>query len=255
MPELEDQLLALGESLVWPPTPRIRFVLPVYGEVARSAGGAAGQRRIPRWAFAAAAVLLLVAALAFTWLGLHTTIYRVPNLQTPTPHSGGVLGSNLHLGNRVAGVADAQRQVSWQITVPSSLGPPDAVYVKLEKDGGPSQGEVTLVYATAPGVGPSAQTGVAVLVTEARGSVDENFFRKLLGPDSTVETVSFRGQTAFWISGHPHDFLFVGADGQVQQDTLRLATNTLILNLDGTVVRIEGDMSKDRALSIARSLG
>ena len=204
---------------------------------------------------AAAAVLLIVAALAFTWLGLHTTIYRVPNPPTPTPHSPGVLGANLDLGNHATNVADAQRQVSWTIAVPSALGRPDAVYVKLQKDGGPSQGEVTLVYATAPGVRASAITGVAVLVTEARGSVNETFFQKVLGPDATVEPVSFRGHGGYWISGHPHDFLFVDTNGQIQTETLRLATNTLLIDDNGTLVRVEGDMSREQALAIAGSLG
>lgn len=212
------------------------------------------RRGIPRWALAAAAILLIALLLAFTWLGLHTTIYRVPNLPTPTAHSPGPLGVNLNLGTPAASVADAQREVRWTITVPSALGRPDAVYVKLEKDGGPSQGEVTLVYASAPGVGSSSVTGVAVLVTEARGRVDETFFQKLLGPDAKLETVTFKGRTGYWISGHPHDFLFVGADGQVQDGTLRLATNTLIVELDGTLVRIEGDMTKDQALAVANLL-
>lgn len=246
MPELEDQLLALGESIAWPATPQMRArygftpaVLP-----------ARRRRAVPRWALAAAAVLLVVAALAFSWFGLHTVIYRVPNPPTPTPHSPGVLGSNLHLGTRVGSVAEAQRQVSWRITVPSQLGTPDAVYVQSPPDG-PSLGEVTLVYASAPGVKVAGQTGVAVLVTEARGSVNENFFEKMLGPGATVEQVTLHGHSGFWISGHPHDFLFIGADGNTHDDAMRLATNTLILDVDGTILRIEGDMTKGQALAIA----
>lgn len=251
MPELEDRLTALAAAIDWPATPQFRIVRTnrLFEEPAPRI-----VRTNRRFVLAAAAVLLIVAALAFTWLGLHTTIYRVPNPPTPAPHSPGVLGSDLHLGARVATVADAQREVQWKITVPSTLGRPDAVYVKLEADGGPSQGEVTLVYATAPGVGASAVTGVAVLVTEARGSVNATYFEKMLGPQATVEPVSLRGHSGYWISGHPHDFLFVGSDGKTQDDTLRLATKTLILDVDGTVVRIEGDMSKDQALTTAGSL-
>ena len=252
MPELEDRLTALATAIDWPPTPRF---LPVYGEVApKSPVGPARRRGIPRWALAAAAVLLVVAALAFSWLSLHTTIYRLPNPPTPTPRSPGALGSNLSLGTPAISVADAQRQVAWKVVMPSTLGQPDAVYVKLAPAGGPSQGEVTLAYAAAPGVKPSGQTGVAILVTEARGSVNEIYFQKMLGPQTTVEQVNVNGHQGYWISGHPHDFLFVGADGQVQYDTLRLATNTLILDVGGTLVRIEGDMTKDQALAIAASL-
>ena len=256
MPELEDRLTAIAAAIEWPPTPRIRVsVLTIYEEVPRSGGGAVRRRGIPRWALAAAAVLLIVLALAFTWLGLHTTIYRVQNPPTPSPLPSGQLGSNLHLGTPAISLADAQRQVPWRIDVPASLGRPDAIYVKLATEGGPSQGEVTLVYAQRPDIKVSGQTGVAVLVTEARGRVDEIFFRKMLGPDAQVEQVTVNGHGGYWISGHPHDFLFVGLDGNVQDDSLRLATNTLVLDVNGTVVRIEGDMTRAQAEAIARSLG
>ena len=252
MPELEAELLDLGRSIAWPPTPAP--LLPIQREVAPSAGGAAGRgaavpRRIPRWTLAAAALLLIIAALAFSWIGLHTTIYRVPNPPAPPAHSPGSLGSNLFLGTRTT-LHAAQGQVNWTIRVPSALGAPDAVYVKLPPDG-PSQGEVTLVYAHAAGIKASGQTGVAVLVTEARGSVNETFFEKMIGPSATVEFVTAGGHSGYWISGHPHDFLFVGADGQVQDDSLRLATNTLIFDFDGTIVRVEGDMTEAQALAIA----
>jgi hypothetical protein len=37
-------------------------------------------------------------------------------------------------------------------------------------------------------------------------------------------------------------------------ETLRLATNTLMLDFEGTVIRIEGDLTKAQALEIAQSL-
>ena len=244
MPELEDQLTLLGDAIAWPATPRVR-VLPVYGEVA-----AEGRRRgFSRWALAAAAVLLIVAALAFSWLGLHTTIYRVPNPPTPTPHSPGTLGSNLALGTPTT-LAGAQGQVSWKVMPPSSFGRPDAVYVKLPPDG-PSQGEVSLVYAQAPGIAASAQTGVAVLITEARGSVNESLFGKILGPETQIEQVTVNGHPGYWISGHPHDFAFTDANGNFYMEQMRLATNTLVFDDNGTVIRIEGDLTRAQALQIA----
>jgi hypothetical protein len=245
MPELEDRLTLLGDAIAWPPTPRLR-VFPVYVAIE------ARRRGFPRWVLATAAVLLIVAALAFTLLGLHTTIYRVPNPPTPTPHSPGVLGSGLGLGTPTT-LAGAQGQVAWKVTTPSSLGRPDAVYVKLPPDG-PSQGEVSLLYAQARGVGASAQTGVAVLVTEARGSINENLFGKILGPDTRIEQVTVNGHPGYWISGHPHDFAFTDAKGGFYMEQMRLATNTLIFNDNGTVVRIEGDMTKAQALQIAGSI-
>jgi hypothetical protein len=143
--------------------------------------------------------------------------------------------------------------VSWTITVPKSLGNPDEVYLQ-QPPTGPSQGEVTLVYSARPGIPVSGQTGVSVLITEARGAVDKNFFGKMLGADTTLQEVTVNGHPGYWIAGKPHAFVFIDSSGQTRYETMRLATNTLIFDNGGTVVRIEGDLTKAQALEIARSL-
>jgi adenine deaminase len=47
----------------------------------------------------------------------------------------------------------------------------------------------------------------------------------------------------------------VDSSGNVRYETLRLATNTLLIDEGGTVVRIEGNLTKAQALQIAGSLG
>jgi hypothetical protein len=100
----------------------------------------------------------------------------------------------------------------------------------------------------------SSQTEVGLLITEARGATNTVFFDKMLGNDATLEEINVNGHPGYWISGHPHVFLFTDASGQVRYETMRLATNTLIFDSGGTVVRIEGDISKTHALQIAASL-
>jgi hypothetical protein len=211
---------------------------------------------------AAAAVILVAAALlAFpqsrqaiaSWINLHTLIQRVNTLPATSPQPSGPLGQRLGLGTPVT-LEDAQSRVTWHIAAPASLGSPDAVFYQAPPTG-PTQGEVTLVYGSRPGIKPSGTTGVSVLLTEARGTVDENFFGKMLGTGTTLEQVDVAGKPAYWISGSPHDFFFVDAGGGFRAETLRLATNTLIFDDHGTIVRIEGDMTKDQALQIAASLG
>jgi hypothetical protein len=256
MPELEDQLIALGEAIEWPVMRPIH--LPVPGEVVREARGWGRSR----WALAAAAILLIVASLlVYTptreaiagWLNLHTTFIRTEHPPTPTPNPSGPLGDRLNLGTPTT-LAAAQQQVTWKIAVPASLGAPDAVYLKLPPSG-PSGGEVTLVYAARQNIPVSGQTGVSVLVTEARGAVNEQFFQKVLGTGVKIEPVSVDGHSGFWISGQPHDIVFTDADGNPYFETLRLASNTLIFDDGGTVVRIEGDMTRQQAIDIGRSLG
>lgn len=268
MPDLEGQLQALGAAIEWPATPR--FNIPVHGEVLRlptrgEADGEAAWRGRPlwqsRWALAAAAVLLIVATLlAYSpsreaiagWLDLHTNIHLVPHPPTPSPLPPGPLGERLGLGNSTT-LESAQGQIKWRIHIPSSLGKPDEVYLK-QPPTGPSGGEVTLVYAKRADIPATGLTGVSVLVTEARGAVNEVFFQKTIGSDSTIEEVSVGGHKGYWISGSPHNFAFTDATGNFYSETLRLATNTLIFDDGGTIVRIEGNMTRIQALQIANSL-
>src|SRR5262245_7272 len=104
MPDLEEQLLSLGEAIDWPPTPP-----RLWGGVSRRPTEGRVFRLVPsRWVLAAAAVLLIVATLlAYTpsrdaiagWLDLHTTIHLVPHPPTPSPLPPGPLGQRLGLGN------------------------------------------------------------------------------------------------------------------------------------------------------------
>src|SRR5205807_2801300 len=171
---------------------------------------------------------------------------------TPSPRPSAALGERLGLGTRTT-LNQAQARLAWQDGVPSMLGGPDEGYLQ-QPPTGPSGGEVTLDYAQRTDIPVSGLTGVSVLVTEARGRVDEIFFQKTVGSETTVEQVTVGGHPAYWISGHPHDFAFVDASGNVYGESLRLATNTLIFDHNGTIVRIEGDMTRAQALQIANSI-
>jgi len=100
----------------------------------------------------------------------------------------------------------------------------------------------------------AGETGVAVLVTEVQGHVRTEFFQKMLGPNTTIEDVEVNGHPGYWVSGSPHNFVFLDASGEAFSDTLRLATNTLIFADGGTIIRIEAYTSKERAIQIAGSL-
>jgi hypothetical protein len=256
--DIEQRLALLRADIAWPATPllagrvgaRISRPVIVRGPWFQS-----------RWALAAAAVLVVAAGLlAYTpsrdaiasWFNLHTIITRVNHLPSPSPQPSGPVGKRLGLGDPTT-LGAAQSKLSWKIVVPASLGQPDGVYLQLPPLG-PPQGEVTLVYTARPGLKPSPQTGVAVLVTEANGKVDANFFGKMLGSDATLEDVTVNGHPGYWISGTPHGFFFTDADGNFRNETFRLATNTLIFDDNGIIVRIEGDLTKAQALEIATSL-
>ncbi|MDQ6857605.1 MAG: hypothetical protein M3Z65_01265, partial [Chloroflexota bacterium] len=59
----------------------------------------------------------------------------------------------------------------------------------------------------------------------------------------------------FWIQGTPHFFFYSsGGANQVQQETLRLAGNTLIWTQGPLLMRLEAQVDKATALRIAASL-
>ena len=253
--ELEQQLSRLGVELDWPATPNLAPAIRLR----------IGIRRRPwfesRWAIAAAAAVLVLAALAAyppsreaiaTWVNLHTFFRTVPHLATPTPLPPGPLGQRLGLG-RPSTLPQARAAVKWQLLLPASLGQPDEVYLQPAADA-PSDGEVTLVYAARPGLPAAGETGVGALITEARGAINSEYFGKIIGPGTTIEPVTVAGNSGYWISGAPHSFVFVDSAGSVRYETLRLATNTLLISVGGTVVRIEGNLTRAQALEIAASL-
>jgi hypothetical protein len=252
--ELEQQLSRLGVELEWPATPNL-------APAVRRQIAIRQPRFDNRWAMAAAAVILALAALGAYppsrdaiagWINLHTFFRTVPHLATPTPLPPGPLGRRLGLGDQTT-LPAARAAIKWSLLVPNSLGQPDEAYLQPPSDS-PSGGEVTLVYAARPGLPAAGETGVGVLITEARGAVDSNYFGKMIGPGTTIEPVTVAGSSGYWVSGAPNVFAFVDSSGNVRFETLRLATNTLLIDVGGTVVRIEGNLTKAQALEIAASL-
>jgi hypothetical protein len=253
--ELEQQLGRLGAELDWPATPNLAPA------IRRRTAAQRPRWFESRWAMAAAAAILIVAALALyppsraaiaDWINVHTRFTTVPRLSTPTPLPPGPLGRRLGLGQQ-ATLAQVRITLQWQVLVPASLGQPDEVYLQPPPDA-PSDGEVTLVYAARQGIPAAGETGVGVLITEARGAINSEYFGKMIGPGTTIEPVTVAGASGYWIAGAPHSFVFVDRAGEVRYETLRLATNTLLINKGGTVIRIEGNLTKAQALEIAASL-
>ena len=64
------------------------------------------------------------------------------------------------------------------------------------------------------------------------------------------------GDPAFFLSGAPHGFAYLDPESQnANFEEQRLAGNTLLVDRsDGTLLRIEADISRDRAVEIAESM-
>jgi hypothetical protein len=130
------------------------------------------------------------------------------------------------------------------------LGEPDAVYLGQNVSGG----EVSLVYGVRDGLPKTAQPGVGLLFSEFRGEIEPAFFGKVLSAGTTLEPVMVNGGRGFWIEGAPHLIFYRDASGQVHDEQLRLAGNTLLWEQDGLTLRLESALTKDEALRIAASV-
>jgi hypothetical protein len=230
MSELDAVLRELGRHVEFPPTP----------DLPSAVRGRLGGRRTWRRPAAVAFAVLVVAigaALAvpaartaiLDWLGLRGVhIVRVEKLP-PAP----VIG-HLDLGRQVT-LVEARRRAPW-LLVPGEG--PDGVYVSTSIPGG----KVSLLWGT--------PTSVRLLLTEFRGRA---YIEKLIGPDAKVEPVDV-GDSAVWLE-EPHVLAFTDRDGRFRESTARLAGKTLLWQQGDVTLRLEGDLSKEEALRIARSAG
>lgn len=254
MRDLHDELTAL--SVEWPATPDLAAAVLARLEAPAPAPPPARPRRAwrPLLAYALAALatgFALTMAVSpdarsavLEWLGLKSVKIerREPSAPPPRP---GKLGSGLGLGTPVT-LAEA-REHSPFLRVPDAdgLGRPDAVYVGIRS--------VSLVYGERPGYARSTTTGAAVLVQEFPGRVGP-FIEKTLGAGTELERLRVGGDPAYFITG-AHGFAYED-DRRVDFEEQRLAGNTLLVErADGLLIRVEGDLERDRAVAIAASVG
>jgi hypothetical protein len=170
------------------------------------------------------------------WLGIEgVRIERVPKAPTPAPTSS---APGLELGERTT--------LARGTLVPSALGRPDAVYAAGER--------VTLLYRPRRGLPESEHSGVGALLSQFPGRIDGDFVRKEAGPDTTVDAVRIRGEQGFWLGGAPHGLSYMDPSGAFRESPTRLAGPTLVWRRGSLTLRLEADVTKERALEIARSI-
>ena len=252
MAELHAELTAL--AVEWPATPDLTD-----GVLARleSTAPAPPSRRRPAWRPALAyGLAALAAAFALTmaaspdarsavleWLGLKSVKVERREPVAPSP-SPGTLGSHLGLGTPVNLGEARERSPFLRVPTAEGLGEPDAIYL-----GGKS---VSLVYGEREGYARADTTGVALLVQEFPARVGE-FIQKTIGQGARLERLRVDGAPAYFITG-AHGFAYDSDEGGGFEDQ-RLAGNTLLVERpDGLLLRIEGDISRDRAVAVARSM-
>jgi hypothetical protein len=239
--ELERELRAV--RVEWPPEPNL-------GPRVRARVVEAPPRLFPwrRTLVVALAVLAVAVAAAFAvpsartailrWLGLtHVKVVRVDRLPPTRRLSAADLGTRTTL-------ADVARRAGFSPLVLRQR--PDSVYVGLTGGGG---SRVSFVYGEV--------SKPRLLLGEFRGVGVTKFVQKLAVPGTTVERVRVGGDPGLWIGGAPHAVYFAqpGSFQDIFVDEPLLAGNTLVWERpDGLTLRLEGDLDKDDALALAKSL-
>lgn len=271
--DLERELAALATAIDWPPTPDVAAAVRV-----RLAAGAPRPSR--RWWFApprlsrplliALLLLALLAAVATAVAlglpGLRITFTSDP-LPTPnvpaataTTSTGSppasapapIPGSDLGLGTPMA-LAAARARLGVPLLMPAVPGRPgpDGAFVSMVR----GSAIVTLTWGTGPDLPPlRAGSDVGLLVTVLRASVGEGLMEKLVRTGTTVERVEVGGHRGFWVSGGEHLVWFRREDGEVVDVPIRLAGDTLALEIDGRVVRLEVAGGREVAIALAETI-
>jgi len=94
-----------------------------------------------------------------------------------------------------------------------------------------------------------------LIVTQFPGRAgDPALLKKLAGGATRIDRFSIDGDTAVWLEGGPHVVLFVAPDGLIREDHGWLAGNTLLVDRDGTTIRVEGALDRADAVDVVRAM-
>jgi hypothetical protein len=227
--DLELRLRELGSFVELPPEREL-------GSAVRSRIADVRPSRRRRGLVLALALVVLAVAIAFVvpparstilrWLGIGSArvefVDRLPDVH-PRRHID--LGPSTSLD-------EARRRVSYHVLTSSLLGSPDEVHVRGD--------QIAFVYRDK-----------AVLM-QTQGSL----FTKEVGSSTHVQQLRIGGRPAVWITGAPHFFGYIGGENgrNVRPIDLYLAGNTLLWQRGDLTLRVEGKLTLDQALRIARSL-
>lgn len=254
---LERELVELGRALA-PTPPRDDLVAAVLARIESSSGdaprgrvaaeGEGGRRRRTRrlaWAIAALVVLVVglvppVRAAVLELLRIGGVVIREeapPHSETPsvTPPAS---SSGATPGSRGLTLAEARAAVDFPVAVPALLGRPDHVAVLREGR----------VVELAWGSGDAARR-----LDVFEGSPSWGYLKRIW---TDITATSVGASEAVWI-GAPHLIEWIDRSGLTHAEPPRLAGPTLVWVVPGpageVTYRLEGPVTLDAALSIARS--
>jgi hypothetical protein len=247
---LESVLRSLGESVDWP-TPSTDFPAKVMARIESDPATVAVHRVWLRPAIAAIAVVMVTVVCIVSpsvrqavadLLGAAGIRIGVVSGETPST------GAELDLGEPLQ-LDEVEESVDFQPRIPGSEEPgvPDAIYLSAE-------GQVNMVWDGTPSLPAAGDTGIGLLLTQSAGDGDEQVAEKLLGPQTGLERLTVEGQPGLWIEGAAHTFTLLDPEGNLIEETTRLAANVLLWEAEGVNHRLETTGDLHSALAIAEAL-
>ena len=247
MRELEQRLEAAAPYYSFPPTP----------DLAGAARARLPERRSPRrtravLAFAVALALVAGAVLALSpgaRSGVADLLDRIPGIHLERGESLPLTRFNdpPYYGTAID-LEEARERFGRPLRFPAGLGGPARVYVRADQPGemitaifGGDERRARLVFSQWKTGGPT-------------------LFYKVLGGNSEAEFTSVGPNLGVWIHGSDHGVWYFapGSTGGAHEEHWRaegyLAGNVLAWRSGDLVFRLEADVTKQRALELARSL-
>jgi hypothetical protein len=197
-----------------------------------------GRPRRRRAAVVVFAAALAAVAVAFAVPPARSAILRLFHLQGArieyVDRLPDVRTAPLDLGVRIS-PADAERTAGFRPVASDLLGRPDEV----SWDGS------LLWYRY-------GRTRLLVSQFRARERID--LVKKVVERDTMITPVTVHGQPGYFITGGTH-FLYMAPGGVVRTEPVRLRRQVLLWQHGPLTLRLEGDLTIQRALRIARSFG
>lgn len=284
---LESALRSLAGAVDWPPAaPTAPSGATAGPDIAtrvrvRIASGERGRRPQPWWrpagarpirrslvlAIAALLALAIVAgAVGLGLPGLRITFGEPPaslvpsptltaeptdrGTPTPTPTLPPITGQRLNLGRQVE-LDQVEPRIGVPVRLPADarVGQPDTVWIDEAKFD-----QIAYVWEAGPTLPETSERGVGLILMRFDGRTDDEFYQKVLGSGTRLQTVKVDGHDGFWISGEMHFFFYERSDVGYVDDGRRWVGDALVW-YDGTATyRIESALGRDATIEIAESI-
>jgi len=240
--ELERALTVLGREVDVPEAPDLAVV--VLARLER------GPRPRTRRRLALAVAFVVLAALAAT--------LAIPEARSAFFRVFEIGGERIELVDELPAVAPAPTELDLElvlgerVTLDKARGEagfdlreldevPDRVYLG-------SRGTVWFLFGT------PERVRLLVAQTPRHSFAQDFMLKKLAGAGTRIEPVAVSGSPGLFLSGEPHVVLLLDSEGQVVDESARLAQQVLVWENDGVAYRLEGDFDKEKALRLARAL-